>query len=172
VPWTKYGSTSSGTGYNNIVRSITTDGTVAYNLQPATNATWYYSYSIIGNTMYVNYQYLNNTASATGSNNGNGLYVYSIPSPYTIDINTLNYSACVGANNTNYGSQVGSCAAINYGSVSLFGNVQITTVGGEFCLYIIDYTNNAGRILGSSYFATGTANMNLTFQASFPIMST
>ena len=81
VPWSStYGNNPTNSSYISTsqlpVAAFNNNNNSLQQINPASGATWAYSYSIIGNTMYVKYQYY--SASPT-ADPGNGLYVYLLP---------------------------------------------------------------------------------------------
>ena len=165
VPWIVYQSDTIGT-ITNVMRIINSSGAIAGYPTAASDSIWSFSYSIIGNTMYVNFHY---TASSNGNNNGNnGIYVYSLPSSYVIDTLTLYATPYVGVVNTDFGSQVGNCTLVEYNNSSSLGPVRITELEGKYYLYLMSVTNQY-RPQSTSWFSLSSSNLNVTFMASFPI---
>lgn len=160
-PWTK---THGNTGpIASPLPAVSYNGSF-FTLTPASGANWSYSYSIIGNTMYVNYQYYSSATSSAG----NGIYFYTMPTPgFVIDTATLYSTAYSGLNNQDFGSQVGTCSFIHYGQSNGQGLVRVSTISGVTYLYLMNYQQYSSQ--NSAYYGYATDNMNVTFVASFPI---
>jgi hypothetical protein len=99
VPWTTfYASTAGSASLSTIVTGSTS------NPSCNVNATIKYRYSIIGNTMYLNFLFYQTSA---GSSNGSGYYQYTIPqlSTYPIDFTNVVSST----NGSAFGTRFGMC---------------------------------------------------------------
>jgi hypothetical protein len=119
VPWTVISNNSNYTSLSQILNPLNSDGTLG--TQPTTTGTAgtnfsiTYSYSVVGNTLYINYCFKG--ISSNGSI-GSGTYGYIIPSPYKLDTSQL-----ISAQPSSYNyqcSQVGVGTA--YGGWSSNGN--------------------------------------------------
>jgi hypothetical protein len=161
-PWTAlYGNNRP----NNNMPAVSYDGTnnIYTSLFPASGANWSYSYSIIGNTMYVNYQYYSSDSSSAGS----GIYFYTMPnSGFVIDTATLYSTAYYGLDNQDFGSQVGTCSFIHYGQANGQGPVRVSTINNITYLYLMDYQSYHNQ--NSGYYAYNSSDLNVSFVASFP----
>ena len=169
TPWTvSCGSQSTVINHTFPVYITASSSIFGIGITPAYDALWSYSYSIIGNTMYVNYQYLNSSASGASNNGNNGMYVYIMPiTGFKIDNTILVSSNYYGQLNEDFGSQVGNCSMIQYGQGDGQGPVRITNINNIFYLYLMNYQNYGYQSSGNYSYTTN--NINITFVASFPI---
>ena len=167
VPWTVY--KHQGNSFIDVVNTVSSNGTVDINSPAAaTGSNWSYSYSIIGNTMYVNFHY--NVFDGTHGSTAAGNYIYKIPTNYTINTNILYTNNYYGQTN-DLGSQVGTCTLTEYGNRYTTGPVRTTTLSsnGLTYLYLLDY-NGRNTPQASWWFSYANTNNNITFVASFPII--
>jgi hypothetical protein len=167
VPWTVYKNPVNN--FTDVVNTALTNGNLdSTSPAPATGSNWSYSYSIIGNTMYVNFQYTvnDNTSGITAG----GIYLYKIPPTYTINTDIFHANNYYGQPNTDFGSQVGTCSLTEYNNRYTTGPVRITTLAynGLTYLYLLDY-NGRDTPQGSGWFSYANTYNNITFVASFPI---
>lgn len=164
TPWTAiYGNNRPN---NSTLPAVSYDGNGGYfTLIPAAGANWSYSYSIIGNTMYVNYQYYSSSSSTVA---GNGIYFYTMPNVgFVIDTATLYSNGYYGQNNQDHGSQVGTCSLIHYGNANTQGPVRVSTINSVTYLYLMSYQSYGNQNSGNYPYTN--SELNVAFVASFPI---
>ena len=133
---------------------------------PSSTATIKYRYSVIGNTLYVNYYYY---SGATAGTNGNGVYQYLIPSVVTINTNDIIFTSTTSA----YGTVVGNTTMKQVGSSNGIGKVYITNSSLNVYGFMlsIEMSNVVSLgVQGSSYYPYGYTNLFYQFDAMIPIV--
>ena len=156
VPWTTF---YSGTTLATNVINYPTGASA-----PTANAgaTLKYRYSVIGNTMYINYSFY----QVSGGTAGSGVYQYAIPGGYTLNTTDIVYSPTTG-NPT--GTKVGTAGFIFIGSNNALGNAYITNQGGTNGLMFWQEAGPNWGPNGSTYYHYGTSNLVIHFEAMIPI---
>jgi hypothetical protein len=133
-----------------------------------TNAGVIFRYSIIGNTLYLNYKFYQVSAGTSGS----GVYLHIIPNIPGIEIDTTDISFSTTTSNTNYGTRFGSCSLSIYGS------------GSNAIGYVYMDSNNKLILWGeggfgggvsfnahsSTYFQYSSALFKVSFDAMIPLL--
>lgn len=161
VPWT---SSYSGSSVATIISATTTN--------PSSNvsANIKYNYSIIGNTMYINYYFYQPAAGAAGS----GYYQYQIPgvaAGYAMDTSLLQAST----NGTTNGTRIGNCTFKFFGNNNEIGDVYFIGSGSGARIILQAEAGNAGTTYkqqDSTYYHLGTAGQLYTaFEATIPIQT-
>ena len=129
---------------------------------PPSTATLKYRYSVVGNTMYVNYCYY----SATAGTNGNGIYQYLIPT-----VATLNTTDIVVSNFSAYGTIVGNTTLKQLGTSNGMGKVYITNQNSTygFMLSIESSVVSSLGVQSSGYYTYGATNLFYQFDAMISI---
>ena len=126
IPWTIY------------VGNATSFNSAGINYPTATNApacnssaTVKYRFSVVGNTMYINF-YLHQAAAGTG---GNGVYQYELPSGSALGSLTYNTTDLIAMNNptstTPPGTKVGTAVLFLVGTNQEIGGVYCSNTGGN-----------------------------------------
>jgi len=174
VPWTMVYNDSVASGVTpstgqQIIYTSRFGFTVANPTLPASGAwNWNYSYSIIGNTMYLHYSYFAVNAGGAGSG---GAYQYIIPGGYTINTNIAipNTNAPLtqtGATLSN-GSRIGSfgysygAGAENVGGIVIANNTT--------SLVVLLSVAAVPKWHGSNSYAYNLGNLIVSFEAAIPI---
>ena len=126
-------------------------------------ATLKYRYSVVGNTMYVNYYYY----SATAGSNGTGVYQYLIPTVATLNTTDIVVSSTTSAIGTVVGRAVFKQVATSNGIGTVYITNQNSTYG-----FMLDTEASVGISLGvqsSGYYSYGYSNVFYQFDAMIPI---
>lgn len=157
VPWTTYYSGNSLTG---IVSAITTDPTCD------SGASVTYRYSIIGNTMYLNYTFY----SVTGGSDGVGKYLYSLPSGITV--NTTGLITSTSSTNGNIGTKLGHFSVMELGTSNGSGHIYLDT--NNKLLLWVEYSVGENTFYNKHQsdndYGYGTASLKIAFEATIPII--
>ena len=125
-------------------------------------ATLKYRYSVVGNTMYVNYCYY----SASAGTSGSGVYQYLVPT-----VATLNTTDIVIASASSVGTIVGNTTMKQVGSSNGMGKVYISNQNSTYGFMLsleTAYVVTLGT-QGSSYYPYGYTNLFYQFDAMIPI---
>ena len=158
IPWTSFASLPSLSMSN--VMNFPTGSNCP--VAPST-ATLKYRYSVVGNTMYVNYYYY----SATAGTNGSGVYQYLVPTVATLNTTDIVVSSTTSACGTVVGNAVYKQVGSSNGMGKVFISNQNSTYG--FMLYTeTSYVVSLGT-QGSSYYNYGSSNVFYQFDAMIPI---
>jgi len=161
IPWTTLVGLPSST-----LSNVMNFPTGANCPTPSSTATLKYRYSVIGNTLYVNYYYY---SGATAGTNGNGVYQYLIPSVVTINTNDIIFTSTTSA----YGTVVGNTTMKQVGSSNGIGKVYITNSSLNVYGFMlsIEMSNVVSLgVQGSSYYPYGYTNLFYQFDAMIPIV--
>jgi len=125
-----------------------------------------YSYSVIGNTMFLNFSLRWRTGSGiTGGSNGSGVYIFLTPAAYTIDIGAID----IGNNLTTYSNNECTSSSVGSGSIQVENssaipvNVHYYNFGTNNGLVLVN-PNNSGIVTGTS--TAGSANYAFGFGSS------
>ena len=133
---------------------------------PSSTATIKYRYSVIGNTLYVNYCYYSG-ATAAGTS-GSGVYQYLIPSVVSINTNDIIFTSNTSAT----GTIVGNTTLKQVGSSNGIGKVYITNSSLNVYGFMLSLEMSNVVSLGnqgSSYYPYGYTNLFYQFDAMIPI---
>jgi hypothetical protein len=160
VPWT---TSYSGSSVSTII-SVPSGGT-----QPTANssARIKYRYSIIGNSMYVNFYFY----QANPGSGGNGAYQYAIPAAgtYAIDPTDIQPSTNGGSNNT--GTKVGNIDFKHYGASNALGAVYVLGSGVGARLIMWAEVGNIFQQQSNAYYSLSSPNpLAIAFEAVLPIL--
>jgi hypothetical protein len=163
VPWTTSFRSTIGSATISTILSVPSGGT-----QPTchANANIIYRYSIVGNTMYVNFSFYQASAGTAGS----GYYQYAIPAItlYMIDFTDIQAST----NGNAIGTRLGTC---NFDTgVHETGVVYVIGSGTSARLILQAVAGNANTIYEqqrSTYFQLNQNLFNFGFEAMFPIVA-
>lgn len=162
VPWT---TSYSGSSISTIV-SVPTGGT-----QPSTNSTnttIKYRYSIIGNTMYINFYLLQSSSGTAGS----GYYQYAIPAISTYYLDNTGMQA--STNGLTNGTRIGNLSFKHYGNNNALGAVYFIGSGAGARLILQSEYSNATtsyKQQDSTYYHYGTVGtLYVAFEAQIPIL--
>jgi hypothetical protein len=168
VPWTSIGTTI-GNVLTAIVATTTAGGGTVGSMPSfnTTGTTVKYCYSVIGNTMYIDFTYYS-TGSSGGL--GTGKYIYLIPSGYTANTTFAMPYALSSSQTTPSGTLIGSSSFLLTGSWFYGGQVWLVQHSTTSIGIGINVLNNAlsgsDNIIGYSLSANP---VNFTFSCSFPI---
>ena len=170
IPWTSCGYTiTAGSSFGGAITATTAPN-------PAIGSMTNYTYSIIGNSMYLSFTYTNSTVNGGGA--GSGVYLYNIPSGYTINTSLIQTALpATGTSQTCYGTKVGTAQLSSFsGSSSSFGcNVYCSGVS-QLVLFAPVYI--AGATTGTlyayqqssvGYSYAGSSGLSYTFECCIPI---
>jgi hypothetical protein len=177
VPWTVISNNSNYTSLSQILNPLNSDGTLSATPPTTTgtvgtNFSITYSYSVVGNTLYINYCFKG--ISSAGSV-GSGTYGYIIPSPYKLDTSQI-----ISAQPSSYNfqcSQVGVGTA--YGGWSSNGNPVVVlknSAATNKSLYGDGYGYSLGMYIWSQgqFHGSGMGAFNAgvcwSFNCSLPII--
>jgi hypothetical protein len=167
VPWTSIGTTI-GSVLTAIV-ATTTAGGGTVGTMPSFNTTGIntvkYCYSVIGNTMYIDFTYYSTGGGGTA---GNGKYIYLIPSGYTPNTTLTTPYALTSSQTYPVGSVIGVANSYAYGVWNIMGGawlVQHSTSSIGICMLI------NGTLTGSdnSPYNSSAIALSFTFSCNFPI---
>jgi hypothetical protein len=174
IPWRTCGYTfTAGTSFGSAITATTAP-------TPATGSTTKYIYSVVGNTMYLQFSYSNPTANTGGS--GTGVYLYNLPSGYTIDtslIQTVTPGVAATTNQNAYGTSLGNASFEIFSPYSqpatCLGVSVYATSTATIAIFIPSYYQGSISSLyiwhGSTYFGYNPATYHrYTFNCSFPIV--
>jgi hypothetical protein len=162
-PWTSIGTT------NAVITALipnATPGGGTTGTNPTFNSgnTVKYHYSVIGNTMYMEFSFY---STGTGGTQGNGKYLYNIPSGYI-----PNASVCVpyqlsSSQASPTGTVIGQANLSHIGNFLIMGQVWIV----QNASYGIGIGTTSNILTGNDHCSyAGTGNiMSFTFSCSFPI---
>lgn len=182
VDWTAINNSSNNSSPSLVLNMLATNGTSSGTSPPlfSTNNKCKYFYSVIGNTMYMNYIYTSPTIDPSGvdlsGNTGTGIYAYKIPAGYTPNINVV-----IASQPNFYTSAVNLSSKIGSSSLVIDETIYSSPNNSVFlCSHTVS-SPRYGIILfsGSSlhqssgltnYGVVPTSNMNYTFECSFPIL--
>ena len=154
VPWT---SVVLGSSISSIVGGTTTAPACS------TSATVRYMYSVIGNTIYLNF--LCYQSGTTGSSAGSGVYYFQMPPGYSYNLSLLVASST--ASNGNNGTKVGNSNFKHFGTDNGLGGVY--TLGAANTLVLWCETGPGFRTQDSGFYSYNTPNFYVAFEASLPI---
>ena len=165
-PWTDCGYTFITSGTNSFGGAIT----ASTNPTPATGCQYKYVYSIVGNTMYLEFYYYHTTN--TGAGNGNGVYYYTLPSGYTIDTSIVKSVVPTTGTTTAYGSVIGRANLDIFTTNSSLNAEMVCSGNNTLSIFVPSYSNglNTFQYHSSVYFAYNGANIRNAFSCSFPII--
>jgi hypothetical protein len=154
VPWTTY---YTGTSISGLVGAITTAPTCG------TSALIKYRYSIVGNTMYINYYF--NQTTTTGSAAGSGYYYYIPPTGFTYNTTDIVTSTTVA--NGNNGTKIGTSNFKHFGTDNGIGGVYWMNGSNVMLLWCeLGATYNCQN---SGVYSYNTPNLYVAFDAMIPI---
>lgn len=159
VPWV---ASYNGSSISTIVSGSTTNPTCG------TNSIVTYRYSIMGNSMFINFYLYQSNAGTSGS----GYYQYVIPAiaTYYIDSTYIQSSTNGNAN----GTRLGTCSMKAFGGSNEIGSVFVIGSGAGARLILQLEAGNSGvstyEQQRSSYFAYGNSSFLVTFEAIIPIL--
>ena len=170
VPWTDSGytiTTSGGTSFNGLITGSTT------NPSPAGGSLFKYMYSIIGNTMYLNFFYSN--TSNSGSSGGDGYYTYKIPAGYYIDTSFIQTVTPTTSTSTAYGTVLGTANMVQFTPNASLNAEVVCNSNTTLCIFVPCLCSNNGFLNYFQYqsngvFSYGNANQRIAFTCSFPII--
>ena len=114
-------------------------------------------YSVVGNTLYINWLYQRGTNVVTGSSPGAGTYFYHIPYGYTFK-NVVQYS-----NYHETGTRVGT-GYFSYNNNNSSRIVSLFTKSGAYIVVTTDFA-----LQSSSFYQYNLPYLSLTFEAAIPI---
>jgi hypothetical protein len=162
VPWTTSYRSTAGTSTISTIIGVPSGGT-----QPTcnVNANIIYRYSIVGNTMYINFCFYQASAGTAGS----GYYQYAIPAiaSYMIDFTDIQASTNGNAN----GTRLGTC---NFDTgVHEIGVVFVIGSGAGARLILQAVAGSASATYNqqqSTYFQLNQTNLYVGFEAMVPIL--
>ena len=165
IPWTTYVGTADSFNLAGIIYPAGANA-------PKCNsgATVSYRFTVIGNTMYINF-YLYQASAGTG---GNGIYQYQLPSGSVLGGLTYNTTDLVAMSNPTgssvVGTKVGSSVLWNVGLNQEIGAVYFSNTGGNNGLTIwMIAGNGAVGLHGSGLYTYAGANVVYTFEAMLPM---
>ena len=181
IPWTTCGYTFNASGTGNTFGGAITATTTAPT--PTTGSTTTYIYCIVGNTMYLQFTYINPTATTNVAGVGNGVYFYNLPAGYTIDtslIQTVTPGSSSTANQNAYGPNLGY-AALDWfvpftNKVTCLGVSVYATSTTSVSIFIPSAVENGALSVnsfmwhGSTFFGYQPGYNRYTFTCSFPIV--
>ena len=165
IPWTTYVGTADSFNLAGIIYPAGANA-------PKCNsgATVSYRFTVIGNTMYINF-YLYQASAGTG---GNGIYQYQLPSGSVLGGLTYNTTDLVAMSNPTgssvVGTKVGSSVLWNVGLNQEIRAVYFSNTGGNNGLTIwMIAGNGAVGLHGSALYTYAGANVVYTFEAMLPM---
>ena len=130
IPWTIISSGTNTTNASGCITSLSSSTANALGTNPtfSTSSTFNYAYSVVGNTMYLDFNY--HASNNTGASNGSGIYSYIIPGNFTPDTSTLtpstfNYYTSTTSSSNGYNPSYGS--VIGFGNANAFGVFAVPT---------------------------------------------
>ena len=131
IPWTIISSGSNTTNASGCITSLSSSNANTLGTNPTFSSggsTFKYAYSVVGNTMYLDFNY--HASNNTGASNGSGIYSYIIPGNFTPDTSTLtpstfNYYTSTTSSSNGYNPSYGS--VIGFGNANAFGVFALST---------------------------------------------
>ena len=158
VPWI---SSINSSSISNIVTASTTNPTAN------SGSSVVYRYSIIGNSMYVNYCFYQTNAGTSGS----GTYLYTIPASATYYLDSTDIQQSADTNYGSYGTKVGTVSFKRYGTNNSMGGVYISGSGSSarFIIWSEVGSGGYGRHDNNTY-GYGGASLSITYDAVIPIL--
>ena len=130
IPWTIISSGTNTTNASGCITSLSSSNANTLGTNPtfSTSSTFNYAYSVVGNTMYLDFNY--HASNNTGASNGSGIYSYIIPGNFTPDTSTLtpstfNYYTSTTSSSNGYNPSYGS--VIGFGNANAFGVFVVPT---------------------------------------------
>ena len=195
IPWTIISSGSNTTNASGCITSLSSSNANTLGTNPTFSSggsTFNYAYSVVGNTMYLDFNYI--ATNNTGSTSGSGIYSYIIPGNFTPDTSTLtpstfNYytsnTSYSNSYNPTYGSVIG-CGNVNaytgyliLTQIYILQNTSLTT-GGGYGIGILGIPLSISRVYSSANwlfqsdsfmnYGFSTNFYSLSFNCSFPIV--
>jgi hypothetical protein len=156
--------------FGNIVGATAIAPATATAPTPSSTSATTYIYSVIGNTMYVKFNYYYG-GSTNGASGGSLAYFYNLPTNFTMD--TTNLIAGVGTfssgnNTTDFdGTQIGT-AFITLNTNRAWG-IVVPRNNSSMYLHMHHATSSDTYFYHSSYYPFNGL-YKVTFEASFPIV--
>jgi hypothetical protein len=176
VPWTQFNYSLSTACVGTVVATTVAGASVA-GTQPMANigSSIKYAYSVIGNTMYLDYTYISNGFQTGGNSGTSGLkYLYTIPTGYSPNTTHISAHQLLSGQTATSGSIIGNCWVLKSGSWSYNGGVYLCNAGTGGSVVV----NDIAIIMSINAQLTGQNNadygesaqsVNFTFTCSFPI---
>jgi hypothetical protein len=165
VPWTTSFRSTIGTATISTIVSVPSGGT-----QPTchANANVIYRYSIVGNTMHINFYFYQANAGTAGS----GYYQYAIPATATYYIDSTDIQS--STNGTANGTRLGTMSLKRFGGNNEVGSVFIIGSGAGARLILQAEAGSSDiatyRQQDSSYFQYSQSGLLVCFEATIPIL--
>jgi len=158
IPWTVITEGKNITIAENRANAffdIMTASTLPY---PSTKGQFLYMYSVIGNTLYIQYLYRSYALASAAGSAGSGTYFFKIPSTVTINSKLLEFESSIA---------LGSCV----GSGHMYGLNHRNSALHVSCQYNnLVLVESSGLVLhSSSYYYYSLENLSINFEAMVPL---
>lgn len=175
VPWKDCGftfNTSNATvASNSFGGAITATITGTTAPTPSQNSTCKYNYSVIGNTMYLQFSYMGGTNAGSA---GSGIYTWKLPAGYNIDTSLISVQnpAITTTTSPAKGTVIGNSYIAQWGTTISTSILVYAVNSTQFCAMVFQSQNtgsiNAWHSHSSTQFNYGSF-LHQTINCSFPI---
>ena len=168
VPWTIIANRTNGVGDDISGNVIVSSATPPVNPRASTEAScnMRYMYSVVGNTLYLNYLYQH--AVNTGTVAGTGYYKYRLPAGFTYPTTTL-VSAATAAPSISSGTRLGSARMHVTGIISLGSVYWLENPTSQYFMVITRESSNPFAYNSSANYEYTNASLCITFEAAIPL---
>ena len=169
-PWTDCGYTFTTSGTTSFGGAITCSFTGTTNPTPAIGSICKYNYSVMGNTMNLQFSYM---GGANGGGAGLGIYIWTLPPGYEIDTSLISIQnpAITAVSSPAKGTVIGNAYVVIWGVSATIVNMVYAINSTQFCVFVYQTQSGAdNNWITNAHYPFSYANYYQTITCSFPII--